>query len=70
MNVLKLAVLFLQAATLVMQWMRDREVAGVAREQALKEMTDALNVRIKAAVDARAAPDDPGVRDEFDRAKR
>ena len=67
MSWVKLAVLFLQAATLVMQWMRDREVAGVAREQALREMTDALNVRINAAVAARAAPHDDGVRDINDR---
>lgn len=67
MSFIKLAVLFLQAATLVMQWMRDREVAGVAREQALKEMTDALNVRIKAAADARAAPHDSLRIDPYDR---
>lgn len=67
MSWLKLAVLFLQAATLVMQWMRDREVAGASREQALKEMTDALNVRIKAASAARAAPHDDSVRDPYDR---
>lgn len=64
---LKTFSLFLQAVLLVAQWMRDRKAAGVARDEALKELTDALNARIRAAADARARPHDGGVRDPYDR---
>jgi len=67
MSWLKTVLLVIQAVSLVLQWMKDRETAGVAKEQAIKELTDALNARIRGAADARAAPHDPGVPDPLDR---
>lgn len=67
MGWLSLASLVFRAILLVTQWMHDRQVAGVAREQALRELTDALNERIARAAAARAAPHDNSVHDPHQR---
>lgn len=57
---LKLVILFFQAVVLVAGFLRDQQAKGIGREQALKEIKDAFDKRIDAAVRARQ-PDDPGV---------
>lgn len=57
----------MQAALLVARWIESSRAAGLGRDEALKELTDALKARIDAAVAARRQPDDPGVHDRFDR---
>jgi hypothetical protein len=52
--------LFFQAVVLVAGFLRDRRAAGIATEQALKEIKDAFDKRIDAAAHARQ-PYDPGV---------
>lgn len=64
---MKLAVLFIQAVILVLQWLKDRDAAGVQQDQALRELTDAINSRIAAAKSARTAANDDRVRDPNDR---
>jgi hypothetical protein len=57
---LKTLILFFQAVVLVSQWLRDRQLAGVAREQALKEIKDVFDKRVDRAAAVRRMPDDPG----------
>jgi hypothetical protein len=64
---LAIAASFIKAIFLLMQYLHDRKVSGDNTEQALRELTDALNDRIAAARAARAAPHDGSVRDPNDR---
>lgn len=67
MQTLKLVLLLLQSAVILAGWLRERELAGVAREEALREMKDAISIKVKAAADARAAPHDSNAVDPNDR---
>jgi len=67
MGVLKTLALIAQAVLLVLQWLKDREAASVGREQALRELTSALNEHIAAAKAAREAPHDDTKPDPYDR---
>ncbi len=52
--------LFFEAVVLVAGYLRDQQAKGIGREQALKEIKDAFDKRVDAAVRARQ-PDDPGI---------
>lgn len=70
MGWLSTAGLILKAIMLVFQYMRDQQIAGKAKAEALTELMEKLDARIDDSAAARAAPHSSEVPDPYDRANR